>query len=154
MDMRWHRLETEQVVAAGLDDTFGFFADAGNLETLTPPFLRFRIVTPRPIAMREGARIEYRLRLRGVPVRWLTRIDEWRPGVGFVDRQLSGPYAAWIHRHDFERHTCGTLVRDRVDYALPLDPLSRPLHRLLVRPDLERIFGYRRDAVARVLGTV
>jgi ligand-binding SRPBCC domain-containing protein len=150
--MRWYRLETEQVVTAGLEATFGFFADAGNLETITPPFLRFRIVTPRPIAMAEGTLIEYRLRLRGVPIRWLTRIDAWEPGAGFVDRQLAGPYAAWIHHHTFAPHPRGTLVRDRVDYALPLDPWSRPLHPLLVRPDLERIFRYRRDAVVRALG--
>ncbi len=166
--MRMHRLETEQVVSSDLARTFAFFADAGNLEAITPPFLRFRIITPRPIAMAVGTLIDYRLSLHGVPIHWRTRIDEWHPAeeasvasvagfvdrqvAGFVDRQVAGPYAAWIHRHTFTPHPRGTVVRDRVDYALPLDPWSRPIHPLLVRPDLDRIFGYRREAVTRALG--
>jgi hypothetical protein len=150
--LRRHALEAEQWVPAGLDRTFAFFADAANLQAITPPFLDFRIVTPLPVAMREGARIEYRLRLHGVPVRWLTRIEEWAPGRSFVDTQLSGPYALWVHRHTFEPARGGTLVRDRVDYALPLEPWSRPAHAWFVRPALGRIFTYRHGAIARALG--
>jgi hypothetical protein len=150
--MRTHVFEVAQWVGAPLPETFEFFADAANLEAITPPFLRFAIVTPLPIAMREGALIEYRLRLHGLPVRWLTRIEEWTPGRGFVDRQLRGPYALWVHRHTFDACDGGTRVRDRVDYALPLDPLSRPAHGLYVRPTIERIFAHRREVIARVLG--
>lgn len=150
--MKPHRFETEQVFAADLDRTFAFFADATNLERITPPFLRFRVLTPAPIAMGEGTRITYALRLHGVPIRWVTRIDAWEPGRRFVDRQLAGPYALWVHEHTFEPVADGTRVRDRVDYALPLDPLSRPLHGLLVRPDVERIFAYRRRVMAGILG--
>jgi len=147
-----HRLETSQVFAAGLDRTFAFFADAANLERITPPFLRFRVLTPLPMAMGEGARLTYALRLHGVPIRWVTCIDAWEPGRRFVDRQLSGPYALWVHEHTFEPVADGTLVRDRVDYALPFDPWSRPAHALLVRPDVEKIFAYRRRVMAEILG--
>ncbi len=150
--MKTWTLEREQWVPAGLDETFAFFADAANLERLTPAFLGFSILTRLPITMREGTLIEYRLRLFGVPLRWLTRIEVWEPGRRFVDRQLRGPYALWVHTHAFERSGSGTLVRDRVEYALPLDPLSRPVRALFVRPTLERIFDFRRAEVAGALG--
>lgn len=145
-------LESRQWVPAALDECFGFFADAANLEALTPPFLRFEIVTPLPIAMRAGAQIEYRLRLMGVPLAWLTRIEDWQPGRGFTDVQVAGPYARWVHRHEFESAAGGTWVSDAVDYALPLAPLSDPLHALFVRPRLRDIFAYRQQAIARILG--
>ena len=150
--MRIWTLEREQWVPAGLEETFAFFADAANLERLTPAFLGFSILTPLPVAMRAGTLIEYRLRLFGLPLRWLTRIEVWEPGQRFVDRQLRGPYALWVHTHAFERSGSGTLVRDRVEYALPLDPLSRPARALFVRPTLERLFDFRRTEVARALG--
>ena len=93
--MRVHVLERSQRLPGSPDEVFGFFADAHNLEAITPPFLGFRVVTPRPIAMQKGTLIEYRLRLHGLPLRWLTRIDEWEPGARFVDRQQKGPYRLW-----------------------------------------------------------
>jgi ligand-binding SRPBCC domain-containing protein len=150
--MKAHAFDTGQILGAPLERVFEFFADAGNLEAITPAFLRFRILTPLPIPMREGAQIRYRLSLHGIPMEWVTRIDEWRPGRSFVDRQLRGPYALWVHRHTFEPHPRGTLVRDRVDYALPLDPLSRPAHPWFVGPQVERIFAHRRAVLARIFG--
>lgn len=149
---RIHLLESRQWVPAGLDDTFAFFADASNLEAITPGFLGFEIRTPRPIEMREGTLIEYRIRLAGVPMPWLTRIERWRPGRSFVDVQLRGPYARWVHTHDFAPAGGGTLVEDRVEYALPLAPFSDPVRALCVRPTLERIFRHRHAAIARFLG--
>lgn len=119
---------------------FSFFADAANLETLTPPWLNFKIITPTPIAMREGTLIDYRLRVHGVPVRWRTRINVWQPPHRFVDEQLRGPYRQWIHEHTFEPQDGGTLARDYVRYAVPLDFFA---HRFFVRPDVERIFAFR-----------
>lgn len=142
----------QQWLPADLDRTFAFFSDARNLEAITPDFLHFRIVTPLPVEMREGARIEYRLRLFGMPVDWLTRIEEWRPGHGFTDVQVRGPYAQCIHQHRFTPQNGGTLVEDRVDYRVPLAPLSSPVHALFVRPTVERIFAHRREAIARLLG--
>lgn len=150
--MKTHVFETEQILSAPLDRVFEFFSDATNLETITPPFLRFSILTPSPIAMHEGAYIRYRLELHGLPMEWLTRIDEWSPGRSFVDRQLRGPYARWVHRHSFEPDPRGTRVHDLVEYALPLDPLSRPAHPLFVRPQIRRIFHYRREVLAQTFG--
>jgi ligand-binding SRPBCC domain-containing protein len=148
--MRIHRLEREQSLPHPVEDVFAFFADARNLERLTPPLLRFEVLTPGPIEMRPGALIEYRLRLHGVGVDWLTRIEEWEPGVRFVDMQLAGPYRLWHHTHTFERCGSGTLMRDTVRYALPAWPLGE-LARPLVRRDLDRIFAFRRDNVVRLL---
>lgn len=144
--MRLHRLEREQLLAHPVEAVFGFFADARNLERITPPLLGFRVVSAEPIEMRVGTLIEYRLRLHGLSVDWLTRIEEWEPGVRFVDRQLLGPYRLWHHTHTFEARGEGTLVRDTVRYALPAWPLGE-LAVGLVRRDLERIFDFRRDSV-------
>jgi ligand-binding SRPBCC domain-containing protein len=150
--MKVHVLEREQLLPGAPEDVFPFFEDAGNLERITPQFLGFRVTTPRPIDMRAGALIEYRLRLHGVPVRWRTRIEAFDPPHTFVDRQLSGPYALWHHTHVFEADgRGGTLMRDRVRYALPLGPLGEAAHALFVRRDLCRIFDFRQAKVADLL---
>jgi len=146
--MRVHLLEREQLLPLPPRDAFEFFADAFNLEVITPPWLSFRVTTSKPIEMRAGTLIDYRLRLRGLPVRWLTRIEAWEPARRFVDRQMRGPYRLWHHTHLFTPHERGTAMRDRVRYALPLGPLGELVHRALVRPDLERIFDFRREAIA------
>lgn len=148
---RLHRVERTLRVERPRDEVFAFFADASNLEAITPAFLRFRILTPAPIAMHPGARIEYALSLFGVPVRWHTRITVWEPGVRFVDEQESGPYAVWRHTHEFEPQGDATLVRDLVEYAMPFGPLGRIARALFVARTLERIFDYRRDAIRRRL---
>jgi ligand-binding SRPBCC domain-containing protein len=147
---RYHVLRREQRLPAAPEEVFAFFADAHNLEAITPAWLSFRVVTPAPVEMRPGALIEYRLRLHGVPVAWLTRIEDWTPGVRFVDVQLAGPYALWHHTHEFAADGAdGTIVRDVVRYAMPWWPLGELAHALLVRRDLERIFDHRHAAVAR-----
>jgi ligand-binding SRPBCC domain-containing protein len=148
---RFHRLERTLRVARPRDEVFAFFADASNLEAITPRFLRFRIVTPQPIEMRAGARIEYALSLLGVPLRWRTRITDWQPGVRFVDEQESGPYAHWRHTHEFEAEGDATVVRDVVEYVEPLGRVGRLAHVLFVTRALDRIFDYRRDAIRRLL---
>lgn len=148
----YHTLRREQTLPGTPEAVFPFFADAGNLEAITPPYLRFEIVTPRPIAMGEGTLIEYRLRLHGLPISWLTRIEVWEPGVRFVDQQLRGPYALWHHTHEFERDPTDpgrTLMRDTVRYAIPFGPLGELAHRLFVKRDLDRIFDFRTEEVAR-----
>ena len=148
--MRVHTLERAQVLPHPVKEVFPFFADALNLERITPPLLRFEVVTPGPIEMRLGALIEYRLRLHGLKVDWLTRIEEWEPGVRFVDMQLAGPYRLWHHTHMFEERDGGTLMRDVVRYALPAWPFGE-LALPLVRRDLARIFDFRRDGVSALL---
>ena len=149
--MSAHRLEREQVLPRPLQDVIAFFAEARNLERITPPWLVFRVLTPEPIEMRVGTLIDYRLRVHGLPLSWTTRIEEWEPGVGFVDRQIAGPYRLWHHRHSFRAQGDSTVVTDGVDYALPFGPLGELAHRLLVRRDLEQIFAYRHAAAAREL---
>jgi ligand-binding SRPBCC domain-containing protein len=145
-------LSRSQVVARPLDEVFAFFSDASNLEALTPSFLRFRILTPMPVPMHTGARIEYRLSLFGVPARWKTRITDWQPGVRFVDEQESGPYTLWRHTHEFEAQGQSTIIRDRVEYLEPFGPLGRLAHVLFVKRTLDRVFDFRRDATAKLLG--
>lgn len=146
-----HELVREQVVPRPIEETFAFFAQARNLESITPPWLHFEVLTPEPIAMRSGAAIEYRLRLHGIPMRWTAQIEEWEEAHAFVDRQIRGPYRLWHHRHEFEEHPGGTLVRDHVHYGLPAGPFGALAHRALVRRDVERIFDFRAAAVARRL---
>jgi ligand-binding SRPBCC domain-containing protein len=148
--MRIYRLQREQLVARPLNEVFAFFSQARNLELITPPWLRFEVLTPEPIEMAPGALIDYRLWLRGVP-RWTSRIEAWETDRGFVDCQLRGPYQFWHHRHEFAAHPAGTIVRDDVRYALPFGPLGRLVHALVVRRDLQRIFDHRREAVTNVL---
>lgn len=149
--MRQHRLECEQLLPRGIDEVFEFFAAARNLERITPPWLVFRVLTPEPIPIRVGALIDYRLRVHGIPLSWTTRIEQWEPGAGFVDRQIVGPYRLWHHRHTFRAQGHSTIVSDVVDYALPFGLLGEFAHRLLVRRDLGRIFAYRQAAAAREL---
>ena len=150
--MTTYVLEREQFVPRPAPEVFAFFSAARNLEQITPPFLRFTVLTPEPIAMRAGTLIEYRLALHGVPLRWLTRIDTWEPGRAFEDRQLRGPYRLWHHRHEFIDLGSGTLVRDIVNYALPLGLLGDIAHVLFVQRDLDSVFAFRRGAVRRWLG--
>ena len=145
--MRVHTLVRGQLLPGPPDEVFEFFADALNLEAITPPLLRFRVVTPEPIEMRAGTILQYRLRIRGLSLDWLTRIAEWEPGVRFVDEQLVGPYRLWHHTHEFEPSEGGTLMRDTVRYALPLWPLGE-LAAPIVRRELRRIFDYRREQCA------
>ena len=137
-----YQLTAEQWLPRGIEEVFEFFADAYRLEDLTPPFLHFHVLTPKPVPMFPGTKIDYRLKLHGIPIRWQSEISEWQPPFRFVDRQLRGPYRLWHHLHTFESKDGGTLVRDQVDYAVPGGPI---IDSLFVRRDLSRIFEYRRQ---------
>ena len=144
--MKVREFSTEQWLSVPLDTVFAFFGDAGNLDAITPPWLHFKILTPQPIEMGQGTLIDYRIRIHGIPIRWRTRINAWEPPFRFVDEQISGPYRLWIHEHTFAERDGGTLIRDVVRYATPFDAL---LHDRFVRPDIERIFAFRKEAIER-----
>ncbi len=148
-----HVLTRQQLVPRPRPEVFAFFADAANLERITPPQLRFSISTAQPIAMRPGAIIEYRLSLFGVPFKWRTVIEAFEPEARFVDVQEAGPYALWRHVHEFADAPGGTLIRDRVEYELPLGPLGKLAHALFVRRQLAQIFDHRRRVIEDLFGT-
>lgn len=143
-------LVTEQLIPAPIDRVFAFFSQAENLQQITPPWLHFHIRSVDPSPIRQGTLIRYSLRWRVFPIRWTTEIVEWEPPWRFVDVQLSGPYRLWRHEHRFAETAQGTLIRDEVQYSLPLGVLGRLMHRLRVRDDVSAIFDYRKTAVERI----
>ncbi len=149
--MKEYSIHFELLVPRPRTEVFSFFADARNLEVITPPWLRFEILTPAPIDLRAGALIDYRIRFHRLPMRWRTEIVEWEPPRRFVDVQRRGPYALWHHTHTFEDHGSGTLCLDDVRYWPRGGAL---LDWFLVRRDLERIFQHRRLRLLEILGAV
>lgn len=145
-----YMLEREQFIPRPLDEVAAFFADAANLEVLTPAFLHFKIVTPLPITMRTGALIEYQIRLFGIPFGWQTRIEDFDPPHKFVDTQIRGPYKLWHHTHLFREVQGGVLMTDRVRYQMPAGPLGRVVHALHVKRTLAQIFDFRFQKVAEL----
>ena len=145
-------LTRKQFVPAPAERVFGFFSQPENLAALTPPDLGFVIHTPSPVAMREGALIDYTIRLLGMPVRWTTIITAYEPGRSFVDEQLRGPYSYWRHTHLFEDVPGGTLVSDSVRYALPFGRLGALVHRFAVKDRLREIFDYRESVIRTLFG--
>jgi ligand-binding SRPBCC domain-containing protein len=141
--------ETELWLPRPRTEVFDFFADAHNLQILTPSFLHFEILTPRPIPMHAGALIDYRLRVHGIPVRWRTKIGTWEPPQRFVDKQIRGPYRQWIHEHWFVEKDGGTLCNDEVRYAVWGGAV---LNRLFVRRDVRAIFEFRRKKLLEMFG--
>lgn len=146
-----YKLQSEIRLAAPLSEVFPFFSDAHNLERLTPSFLSFKVLTPAPIEMGVGTLIDYRLRVRGMPLRWRSEITAWEPPYRFVDEQRRGPYRAWIHEHRFEERDGMTVAIDSVQY----DHVGgRLVNRLVVAPDVRRIFDYRARVLREIFGAV
>lgn len=150
--MAEHILKRSITIELPIREVFDFFAEAGNLERITPQELNFQIVTPQPFELKRGSLIDYKLSLHGIPLTWRTEITEWDPPFSFVDTQLSGPYSQWIHRHTFtELEPNKTLIEDEVRYRLPLEPLGDLAH-FIVRGQLDHIFDHRQKVVAEILG--
>ncbi|MEW5924676.1 MAG: SRPBCC family protein [Candidatus Zixiibacteriota bacterium] len=149
--MKVYSLEREQYIARPLRDVFSFFERPENLSRLTPPSLGFRILTPSPIPMKTGTVIDYTIRLLKIPLHWRSLISVYEPPHLFVDEQLKGPYALWHHAHSFREKEGGTIVTDKVSYALPMGFIGRLMHRLIVKRQLEHIFNYRVAVIKRIL---
>lgn len=146
------RLERTQLVPRPLAETFAFFADPGNLEAITPPWLHFRILEA-PRALGGGSLLRYRLRLFGLPIYWRTEITEWLPPRAFADTQLAGPYPLWVHTHRFTAVAGGTEIYDHVRYRVPGGPLAGYVRRHVVRGWLDEIFDFRAAALTELLGS-
>lgn len=146
--MSRRRLQWRQEVDRPIDQVFEFFRDPFNLEQITPPWLRFRILTATDRPIRIGTRIRYRLRLHGIPFSWESRIAEYRPGVLFADEQVTGPYKSWYHRHLFTPSATGVVIEDLIDYEMPFGPLGELVHLIAVRSELARIFAHRSRSIA------
>lgn len=144
--MKTHHLRTEVWLPSPREKVFGFFADPKNLERITPPWLHFEILS-RDAVIGDGTLLDYRLRLRGIPLRWQSVISLWEPPHRFVDRQTRGPYSLWVHEHTFREENHGTRVVDHVEYAAPGGAL---VQKFLIGPDLERIFQHRRKILEEI----
>ena len=151
--MHVYEIRTENTVPSPLAEVFAFFSRPENLAEITPRGLGFQILTPSPVPMKEGALIDYTIRLGGLPMRWRSLITTYEPPHRFVDEQLEGPYSFWHHTHEFEATPEGTILRDHVRYALPLGVLGRFAHWLFVRRQLLKIFAYREQVIAERFGS-
>ena len=150
-NIKGYTLTAEQRLAESREEIFSFFADARQLETLTPPSLSFALLNETPIEMQTGTLIDYQLRIHGIPIRWQSKISVWEPPVRFVDEQMKGPYRFWRHEHLFEETDQGVTVRDIVHYAVPLGGV---VHTLFVKRDLKHIFEYRQQKLAEIFTPV
>jgi len=148
--MSRHRLERRQVVGGSVREAFGFFKDPMNLEVITPPWLRFRVVSSSNDVVRLGTEITYHLRWQVFPMKWRSRISEYEEDRLFADEMLRGPYASWYHWHYFEEVPNGVAVTDVVEYRLPFGPLGSLAHGAVVRRQLEAIFDYRYQTIDRL----
>ncbi len=146
--MKTFTLSTELLIERPIDEVFSYFSDAHNLVEITPPKMKLVVLTPTPIEMQIGTLIDYRLKLKGIPIRWQSEITAWNPPHKFIDEQRKGPYRAWIHTHIFDEDDQGTIVRDRVEYAVLGGQI---VDKLLVRPDLQKIFEYRSERLQEKL---
>lgn len=143
--------EGEQFLPLPREEVFAFFSTPRNLEAITPPWLNFRIAEESAPHPGEGVEYRYRLRVRGLPMTWRSRIQEWRENERFVDVQLQGPYAKWHHTHEFVDQDGGTLIRDRVLYRLPFGWLGNLFGGWYVDADVRKIFAYREKKISELL---
>lgn len=151
--MRLYRILSRQQLPTTLEQAWDFCSTPRNLPAITPEWLHFTVTSDVPDRMYPGLAMTYSI--TPVPfwrVEWLTVITAIDEGRNFVDEQRTGPYRLWHHEHRFEPVDGGVEMRDVVHYALPLDPLSRPLHDYLVRRQLQDVFEYRFRSLARLFG--
>jgi ligand-binding SRPBCC domain-containing protein len=150
--MRIYTLECEMITPQPIEETFAVFENPYNLAKITPPELGFQVISKEKVEMKRNAEIEYRIKWLGLPLHWKTLITQYEPPFLFEDEQAEGPYTLWRHRHTFQPAAGGTKVGDHVDYVLPLGPLGRLAHGLVVGKQLKKIFVYRQDQLSKLLG--
>ena len=145
--MREYLLERTQIIPRSRETFFNFFSDPRNLELITPPWLHFKILT-HPLPQGAGSIFDYTLRVRGIPIRWRTLIEEFVTNEYFIDRQVKGPYQLWHHTHTFRTLPDGsTEMKDRVRYIIGWGFLGAWAHALWVERDLRAIFDFRYQVI-------
>jgi ligand-binding SRPBCC domain-containing protein len=145
-------LTRETIIKRPLAEVFNFFSNAENLHLITPPDLHFKTLTPLPIELKEGTIIDYQLKLYGIHFKWKTKIREWDPPFKFIDEQIKGPYALWIHQHVFFEEGLKTIMHDKVEFLSPGWFLEPMIHSLFVKHNIEKIFDYRQRIIEKILG--
>jgi ligand-binding SRPBCC domain-containing protein len=146
--MKIYQIKSKQVLSMTLEESWDFFSDPGNLSKITPPWLNLKITSDLPDKMYEGMIITYKVYpFLGIPSNWVTEITHMKERQFFIDEQRFGPYKFWHHQHHFNEVEEGIEMTDIVNYALPLDPFSRPLNGLIVRKKVEEIFAFREDVL-------
>jgi ligand-binding SRPBCC domain-containing protein len=142
-------IRQEVLVLGKPENIFSFFADARNLNQITPSWLNFHILNP-DVKLEKGSRIEYSLKWRGIPLRWISEISDWQPPYRFIDTQIVGPYKTWIHKHEFVREDNKTRIIDEVHYSVPGSFIEPLVHRFFVGPDIQRIFKFRTHTILKL----
>ncbi len=150
----YYELSDHFIVKSDLDRTWDFFSKAENLPRITPTWMKFKIVTPGPIDIKQDSILDYEIRWMGIPLRWRTRILDWSPPRQFIDLQLRGPYSLWHHQHTFTATDEGTVCTDRVTYRVPVPVVGRVMNSLMVKRQLISIFEFRRKVIAEELGLI
>ena len=148
--MTVYTLKYKQLIDSDIDTVFSFFSNAENLSKITPPKLKFKILTPLPIKMKEGQLIDYTIKILGKRIRWRTIITEFNPNIKFVDQQLKGPYSMWHHTHEFKEIDNKVEMIDKISYAIPFGFLGRIVNFIFVKGDLDEIFNYRYKVIEKL----
>tara|TARA_Y100000588_G_scaffold320200_1_gene350664 strand:- start:79 stop:534 length:456 start_codon:yes stop_codon:yes gene_type:complete len=148
--MTVYTLKYKQLIDSDIDTVFSFFSNAENLSKITPPKLKFKILTPLPIKMKEGQLIDYTIKILGKRIRWRTIITEFNPNIKFVDQQLNGPYSMWHHTHEFKEIDNKVEMIDKISYAIPFGFLGRIVNFIFVKGDLDEIFNYRYKVIEKL----
>lgn len=148
--MKIYEIKTSQFIKRPLAEVFEFFSRPENLAQVTPAKLHFRILTPQPLEMKQGAVIDYTIKLFKIFVHWRTLITAFEPPYRFVDEQIKGPYSYWHHNHIFKEVNGGVEIQDTVSYSIPFGLLGKLLHAVWIKRDLEGIFEYRKNVIDRI----
>jgi len=153
--MKVYTLKTIQNLPIGIEEAWEFFSNPNNLAVITPEWLNFKVTSKLPEKMYAGMIISYKVHpVLGIPMNWVTEITQVEEPFYFVDEQRFGPYKLWHHQHHFKETENGIEMTDIVNYALPFDPISRPINSLLVKNRVGKIFKFREKKLEDLFPTL
>ena len=152
--MKYHEFKEKQFIDLPIEEVFNYFSNPSNLQKITPKYLNFKIKNNPPFIMKKGQLFEYRLRVRGIPITWISLISSYDPPYSFIDEQIKGPYSSWHHTHLFKEENGGTVIIDEVKYTLPLGLIGKIVNLIWVKKDLDKIFQYRQKIIEKTLKSI